>query len=1519
MPVYETPTHLTGIEIAIVGMAGRFPDAPDVDAFWRNICNGVESVSTLSDAELAAAGVPPERIADPAYVKAGVRFEGFDRFDAAFFGYAPREAQYLDPQQRIFLECAWHAMEHAGYDVARLQAAVGVYAGAGANLYLMKHLLPQRALGTDAGIAELIGLMNGNASDALSTRVAYKLNLRGPALTVQTACSTSLVAVHQACQALLARECDMALAGGVWLNLLQAQGYAYQAGAILSSDGHCRAFDARADGTVLGSGAGVVALKRLEQALDDGDTIHAIIKATALNNDGANKVGYTAPSVAGQADAIGLAQMLADVSPDSIGYVEAHGTGTTLGDPIEIAALTQAFREGTQRRGFCAIGSVKTNIGHLDAAAGVAGLIKAVMALRHRTLPPSLHFETPNPGIDFASGPFFVNTRATHWSAGPVPRRAGVSSFGMGGTNAHAVLEEAPALRPAGTPSEGAQLLLLSARSESALANATHALAHHLDHQPDLQLADVAHTLAMGRKPFAHRAVVIASDLAQAAQALHARSATHLVSGAAADEPPSVAFLFPGQGAQHVGMARALYDTAPLFRSTVDACCERLREPLGTDLRQWIWPEDTSASPDASAKAGAELSRTALTQPALFVIEYALAKLWMSWGVQPAAMIGHSIGEYVAACLAGVFTLDDALALVAARGRLMQSTPPGAMLAVGLPESALTPWIEAGCDLAAVNAPELCVLAGTVDAIGKAEQALLAQGAVVRRLHVSHAFHSALLDPVIAEFEAVVGRLTLRAPSIPYVSNVTGDWITAAQACDPRYWAEHLRGTVRFAAGLGRLLERADCIALEVGPGDTLTSLVKRHPLAEGRMALSTLPHARREDLQALQHLRCLGQLWTAGVDIDVALAERIGPARRRIPLPGYPFEHRSFWVDAPAVADKAPGIASGPCGIDDWFHVPTWQRVTLPAASSAQEGCTVVLGGSGSVDDRVLQRLAGMGTVASIAAGATYARLDAHHHVAPPADAEALADALRAIGREVGAIARICCLWTLDSAHGMTSLVALARAIEAAPASRAPGRLVLQIVTQGLADVTGTEPLDPDRALLLGPALVMPQELQDVVCGVVDIEVPASGSFAETRLVTQLCDALHDAEPLPMSAYRGPHRWVRGYEALRHAPDSPVCLRKGGTYLITGGLGGVGLTLARYLAEHWQARLVLLQRSALPPRTDWAARIADASQPQALRERLAALQSLASLGAEVMTLTADVTDATAMRVAVSEARQMFGTLHGVIHAAGASADAYLSQWNAEQSARVLAPKVDGARHLLAALQGQQPDFVLLCSSLASIAGGIGRADYAAANAWLDARATAALRDASFPVIAVNWDGWRDVGMAAAMALPEGVGIPAVQGGAALERVLSGPPRAQVLVVTTDLTQRLRGVDLAMFDTLDTLGASRSSRPQHPRPALGVPYVAAEDDLSQGLAALFGELVGVAPVGIHDNLFELGGDSLLAIQLLARVRAAWGVSVRPVDFFKTPTVEALAVLVELLLIEQIAQDDTPDTAATLPV
>jgi len=915
--------------IAIVGMAGRFPGAGDVSSFWENIKGGVESITHFSDQELE---VPPPGPANgdegSAYVASKGVLEGVDLFDARFFGYLPREAELMDPQQRVFLELAWEAFEYAGCDPERFPGAVGVFAGCYIDTYLLSNLCSNPGFLQRLVDSIQVGSLQtelGNDKDYLATRVSFKLGLRGPAVTVQSACSTSLVSIALACQSLLAYQCDMALAGGATITFPQKKGYFYREGGMLSSDGHCRPFDERAEGTVFSNGAAVVVLKRLSEALADGDTIHSVIIGSAINNDGSQKVSYTAPSVDGQAEVIALALDVAGVSARTIGYIEAHGTATPLGDPIEIAGLTKAFRQTTDETGYCAIGSAKSNLGHLDVASGAVGVIKTAFALRDKVLPPILHFERPNPKIDFGKTPFYVNAELRPWDTDGGPRRAGVSSFGVGGTNAHLILEEPPEA-PERAPGRGVELLTLSARSESSLAAQSLRLAEHLRVTPGLDLADVAFTLQTGRRAFPHRRIVVCSAGEDALGQLE-RDPSPGETGRPESTNPPLVFLFPGQGAQYPGMARGLYESEGVVRDTFDDAARLTKDDLGLDLRSLLLPEA-----GREEEAARTLAQTQYSQPALLTVEVALGRLLASWGLRPSFVVGHSIGEFSAACVAEVFDLDTALRLVAARGRLMQQQEPGRMLAVRAPAGQVEALLPEGVALAAVNGPALCVVSGPIPAIEAFAAALRARDVVHSVLRTSHAFHSSMMDAAVGPLVEEVARAQPRPPTVPIVSTALARVLDPGEATDPDYWGRQLRQTVRFAETVEHLATDASRLFVEVGPGQTLTTLTRQttKPLGK-RTVVPCLGPLQSPGNDVEQLLGALGRLWLAGVDVDFErLARR---PRRRVPLPTYPFERKRYWVE-PARSDSRVGNTAVAAGNGD----PTATGASQEAIARTEE-----------------------------------------------------------------------------------------------------------------------------------------------------------------------------------------------------------------------------------------------------------------------------------------------------------------------------------------------------------------------------------------------------------------------------------------------------------------------------------------------------------------------------------------------------------------------------------------------------
>lgn len=881
--------------IAIIGMTGRFPGAANIDELWQNLVEGVASIAFLRDDELDPS-IGEELKNDPNYIKAKGILEDADRFDAAFFGINPKEAEIMDPQHRVFLEVAHQALEDAGYNPQSFDGSIGLYAGSSFNSYLTNNILENQEIVNRVGNS---GLRLANGREYLTTRASYKLNLTGPSINVNTACSTSLVAVINAFNSLLNNQCDIALAGGVCITTPLNSGYLYQEGERFSPDGCCRPFDAQAQGTLLGNGVGIVVLKRLEDALKDGDRIEAVIRGVGMNNDGSDKVSFAAPSVEGQAKALMMAYEDANLNPETISYIETHGTATPLGDPIEFAALTQAFHSQTTKTGFCALGAVKSNVGHLDAAAGVTGLIKTVLALKHKQIPPTLHYQQPNPKLDLTNSPFFVNDKLAEWTAGTTPRRAGVSSFGIGGTNAHVVLEEAPKVESSSS-SRCRQLLLLSAKTTSALDAATANLGNFIKTHPESNLADVAYTLQIGRQGFAHRRFIVCEDLESAIQSLEYLPPQQTATRQIKPRTPEIVFMFPGQGSQYVNMGLNLYESERVFQQTVDKCAEILQPYLERDLREILYPK----AGDSEATA-ASLRQTFFTQPAIFTIEYALAKLWQSWGIQPQAAIGHSIGEFVAATIAGVFSLEDALMLVATRGRLMQELPGGSMLSVRLSATAVEPRLSEELSIAAINGPSLCVVSGNIKAVAQLQRELEAEGVVCKQLHTSHGFHSPMVDPIIEPFTQCIQQIQLSPPQIPFVSTVTATWITPQQATDPQYWAKHMRATVLFAPGIQTLWQDSQRVLLEVGPRNSATTLARQQIKDfQQQIAIASLGKTAENAAEWDALLSAVGQLWLAGVSIDwhsFYLREN----RIRVALPTYPFERQRYWIDKTMLSEN--------------------------------------------------------------------------------------------------------------------------------------------------------------------------------------------------------------------------------------------------------------------------------------------------------------------------------------------------------------------------------------------------------------------------------------------------------------------------------------------------------------------------------------------------------------------------------------------------------------------------------------
>ncbi|MFN3218207.1 MAG: type I polyketide synthase [Acidimicrobiales bacterium] len=1367
-------------DIAVVGMAGRFPGAADPDELWRNVRAGVESVRHWTQDELRANGVPESLLADPGFVGANGPLDGFAAFDAEFFGLGPKEAAIMDPQHRQLLEVAWEALEDAGYPPERFDGDIGVFAGCGMGAYFLHNVMANDELVDAEGLFLL--RHTGNDKDFLSTRISYALDLSGPSISVQTACSTSLVAIHQSCQSLLAYECDMALAGGVTIEIPHGHGYVYKEGEVLSPDGHCRAFDHRGRGTVFGSGAGMVVLRRLVDAVEDGDRILAVIKGSAVNNDGARKISYMAPSVDGQAAAIAEALAVADVDPASVHYVETHGTGTAVGDPIEVAALNQAFGAagGPETIG---IGSIKPNIGHLDTAAGVASFIKLVQAIRHRELPPSINYEAPNPVVDFRSGPFFVNDRLRPWpDTGPA--RGGVSSLGVGGTNAHVIVEEAPEVEPVepAPPAGRGRLVMISGRNPEAVDANTTRLADHLAGCED-DLADVAYSLHATRRAFGTRRIAVATDIDGAIEALRSGDAAQLPTREVYSERASVAFLFPGGGAHHAGMGRGLYDNEPEYRRHIDAGMSRLRERHGIDLTPALFCE-----PGGEAEAEALLEPPSVQLPAIFLVEYALGKLYESWGIVPRAMAGHSLGENTAACLAGVMTFEDCLDLVVIRGAMMESSGSGGVLSVNLAADDVEPYLSGNLVVAGINGPTLTSVSGTVPEIAELADRLGADGVEVRRIPFEYPVHSPLFDPHLGPFEAQLRSMDLKPPSIPIASNLTGTWLTVEEATDPGYWVRQVRHTVRFADDVDLLLQQEGTLLVEVGPGASLSSFARQsEALRPGQPVFASL---RRPDQAGsdddLHLLEIVGRLWSAGLEIDPEIFH--GGPRRRVRLPKYAFTHRDYFIEPStrrSGRSSERGVLARNDDLDDWFQREVWREqplgVDLPELEMAR--WLIFDDGSGPAE-RLARRLFGDGhDVVTVVQGDAFARIDATHYaIAPEMGREGYERLVSQLVDDGRVPDRVVHFWTLSydrkvrpgsswfhhlQDRGFASLVHLAQVM--AGALPETGQ-TWTVVTNGATAARG--PIEhPEKATLFGPVTVIPRELAGVDVSLLDLD-PGRRSGDTGRAVMLLdrlrqrlgADAADEDETDPVDvllaelaaaesgaivAYRSGRRYRRFHDRATLDTGATSLLRSGGTYLVTGGLGGIGMFIADRLGRHWKANLVLVGRSELPPEAEWPQWLDDHGPDNVTSQRLRKLIALRDAGVEVMTAAADVADVTAMTRVVDDAVARFGRLDGVIHAAGVVDDGLIATRSEADLDRVLTPKIQGALVLEQVTEAHRPDFVVSFSSTSAALGLPGQVDYAAANAFLDAHARRQRRIGEPRRISLAWGPWLELGMAA--------------------------------------------------------------------------------------------------------------------------------------------------------------------------
>ena len=1353
-------------EIAVIGMTCRFPGADDVNQFWNNLLEGKESIHYMTDDELREAGVDEFLINNPNYVKAVRNLKDIKYFDADFFDYTRREAELMLPQMRLFHECTWEALENSGYSPEDNKNSIGLYVGSSTSLYW-------EALTHTSGKSEKQGIFAaGQLSDKdyLARRISYKLNLTGPSIMVQTACSTSLVAIHLACNALKNGDCDMAVAGGVAI-YTNNNGYLYQEGLIYSKDGHNRTFDAKASGTMFADGIGVVVLKPLHKAIEDNDTIHAIVKGTAVNNDGLDKAAFQAPSIKGQTNVIHKALKEANVGPETISFIDAHGTATILGDPIEVEALSNAYN--TKQKNFCAIGSVKANIGHTDAAAGVAGFMKSVLALKNKKIPPAILFDEPNPKINFEKGPFYVNTELVDLANKKTPNRAGVSSFGIGGTNAHVILEE-PKPQKEDIVEEKPQILLFSAKTENSLNQSISKFTEFFKENSDTNLRDAAFTLQFGRKHFAHRKYVIASKLKEAIDSLESLdnskgSYNQVISP---NENRPVAFMFAGQGAQYLNMMKDLYTNEEIFRKHVDYCFDCIKKYFDFDLKEILfYDKESSIDNEEIEERSKILKRTEYTQPSLFIMEFAMAKLFMHYGIVPQSMIGHSIGEYVAACISNVFNIDDALRLVVLRGKLMQSMPLGSMLSVNLKKEDLTKLLNQNIEIAAVNTSKSCVVSGEYEYINSFALELEQLNIQHTKLHTSHAFHSKMMDPILDDFLREVSNVELNEPSIPFVSNLTGDWITVKDATNPLYWVKHLRQSVYFAEGIEKILSVDNMVLLELGPGRILSTFVLQHESKTKNHTVINAVKSAKETYNDQEHFNNkLANLWLQGVNIEwSAWYQNENP--KRIPLPTYSFDRKEYWIEGDPwkTASRKEEVnfakkLNKNNNISEWFYVPFWYRDNLIKTSNSFKDKTVlVFQDTDEISSQIAKKLNDGNNIITVTPGDKFEKLNDNSYAINPECSDGYQELFSTLKANNLIPDHIVHAWSLmynfnedfdisdfnkQQERGLYSMLYLAKSFGK---NRISGNIKIHVITNNIYESIGNDLLCPENASILGAIKVIPQEYPNVACKCIDIDIFDSKIKSNHRVNSICNEILNDSSDFAVS-YRGKYRWLLDYKVDildKKMNKFKETIKENGTYVMSGGFGGIAYAIATKIAETVKANIILLSRSGIPKQEEWEDHILCYGDDDKTSVRIKQTEALIKLGSNVEVYELDVADEEKVKSTLNDIYSKYKVINGIIHSAGLVDGGVIHTRTKEETEKIMSPKVKGAILMNKYINKETIDFLILCSSIKSLPGVFGQVGYCAANDFLDAFSFHNTNVNGVRTISINWDAWEDVGMAA--------------------------------------------------------------------------------------------------------------------------------------------------------------------------
>jgi len=1500
----------TGNEIAVIGISGRFPKSHDVEEYWKNIVEGNECITFFSEDELLAAGIDENTINKPNYVKAYGYLDGADQFDNEFFQYTDRDGLLMDPQMRLLHEVTWETLEDAGYNPDTCNKKIGLYLGASDNLYWQVI----STLGNYSSFLDHFATSQINNKDFLATQIAYKLNLKGPAVTIATACSTSLVTIHMACQALLAGDCEIALAGGATVSLPVKKGYIYEEGMILSPDGHCRSFDVDAAGIVGGSGVGVVALKLLEDAIEDGDHIHAVIRGSAINNDGHRKVSYSSPSVDGQIEVIRLAQQIANVKPETISYIETHGTATRLGDTIEMEALTQAFH--TKEKHFCGIGSVKSNIGHVDVAAGIAGFIKAVLMLEKKVIPPAVNFHKPNPHINFENSPFYITTEAKPWNQ-KLPFRVGISSFGIGGTNAHVILEEAPKAATVCVRNDQKkyELIPLSAQDSVHLIQALERLKSYLQKDKQLVLTsngchqkysnclrNIAYTLQMGRKHFLYRTVLVVKSKEELINSisLELEKLKDQQTKKIQFNNNEIVFMFPGQGSLYINMGAGLLKSNQVFRENFNKCIDLLTKISGKDYREIL-----IVNPIKEVIYSIDCA-----QLYIFSFEYSLAKMLMNFGILPTAMIGHSLGEYVAACLSGVFTLEEALYIIVKRGKLMETTPTGAMLSIQADEQVVRKYMNDNISIGSLNSLKSTVISGACHEIDEIKDKFEKDGICCVKLHTSRAFHSKMMDGMIDNFKVILGQIHFETPKIPFISSLTGTWITPEEAMNPEYWCRQLRNPVQFAKGLDTILSNEKVVLLEVGPGTTLTSFANDYENRQGKeyCPLNLVRHIKESVPDEEYLLKRIGHLWSIG--INVSWKSFLNGTEKRVSLPVYPFHGKKFMIheDPFELMKNTNGQKEimKKKTAKEWFYLTSYQSESISyfckVVDDKRDYMYILFLDNSQFSYGLKNYCNGEQlNYITVAIGETYKKLSESSYEINPKSEEDYNHLFESLKDKE--ISNIIHAWTVMETEceyskmqirGFYSLLHIAKAFNRLGWKH---KISLTVVSNGLLNLLGTDLVMPSKGTICGAMKVIPQEQPYIRGKLIDIDL----SHCDQEVLYK--NIILDSNLMKGSTvvgFRGNRRWVQTYTKAELPNPSTTTLNSTDVIVITGGLGKLGKIITKHLISTYNCKLALLINTKLPEREKWESYLHEYDEANKIRQSLAFLLKMEETGAEIVAIKADIRKKEELSLALEKVKDRFGHITGIIHAAGRTdfniTQSRINDITLAECGRQMDSKVLGVMGLEKALAGKDIKFCILFSSLASVIGGLGYVAYSAANSFLDAYANKMSKDSKTLWLSVNWDNWN-----AAEYEKDPLAIEPEEGTEVLDYLLSFREN-QVLVSTYDLEERINR--WVMLERLELVNPKNEEKENNNE-------VNDEDidgnNLNYVIKNIMEKQLGKKEIGIDDNFFELGGDSLKALSIISMIQKKMNKRLLLSDFFLHPTIRGMVQLLN----DEEKEDDIP--------